>query len=176
MIFERIGRRMLPFLIAAACSSPAVRADPVSEYDMKATYTFNFAAYTEWPESNRANFNICTLNNEEMGLALLKLDDKRVHGRRIVIARLSSMVAIRQCQILLIGEQDLINLPRIIGYLGDASVMTVSDVPALSSVCASMSLEGQRLVFDINLERCQHARLKPSSVLLRLARTVQKAP
>ena len=84
------------------------------EYDMKATFTYNFAAYTERPESSRGNFNVCTLNEEDIGQALRKFEGKSLHGRR--------------------------------------------------------------LVFDVNLEPCRQAKLKPSSTLLRLARSVKKLP
>jgi hypothetical protein len=164
------------FLLLASCLSLVAFADSMPEYDMKATFTYNFAAYTEWPESSRGNFNVCTLNEEDIGQALRKFEGKSLHGRRLVIARLSSLGAINQCQVLYIGERESSNLPRILSQLGDAPVMTVSDVPALSSVCMLLSLEGTRLVFDVNLEPCRQAKLKPSSTLLRLARSVKKLP
>lgn len=163
-------------ILLASCLSLAANAEPVSEYDMKASYTYNFAAYTEWPESNRANFNVCTLNEEDVGLALRKFEGKRLHGRRLVIARLSSFVAVSQCQVLFIGEREISNLPRILSQLGDEPLLTVSDASSSTMTCMVLSLEGQRLVFDVNLEKCQQAKLKPSSALLRLARNVKKGP
>jgi hypothetical protein len=149
-------------------------ADPVAEYQLKAGYAYNFAVNSEWPESGRVNFNFCTLNEDNVGLALRRFEGKPLQGRRLVVARLTSLVAINQCQVLYIGAGEAVNLSRILRQLGDEAVLTISDSPALSAVCVKLELEGERLVFDLNLERCRQARVKPSANMLRLAREVLK--
>lgn len=164
--------RVLIFLLAVSWSM-MLRADPVSEYEMKATYLFNFATFSEWPDSERATFNLCTLGEEEVGKALLRLDGRRLHGRRLVIARLTSLTALRNCQVLFVGEREVVNLPKIIAQLGEEPVLTVVDRPVSASVGIQMALEGRRLVFDVNVDQCRQAGVKPSSTLLRLARNVR---
>lgn len=166
--------RILAYLLAAWFSLSA-HADPVAEYDMKATYLYNFAAFTEWPESERATFNLCTLGDENLGQALLRFEGKLIGGVRMAIARLSSLSAIRKCQLLFVGEREQANLPRILAELGDEPVLTVTDAPLLGQVCIVLALENRRLVFDVNFEQCRRLNLRPSSTLLRLARNVKKA-
>ncbi len=149
-------------------------ADQVAEYQLKAGYAYNFASFSEWPETTRVNFNFCTLNEENVGLALRRYEGRPLQGRRLVVARLTSLVAINQCQVLYIGASEAGNLPRILKQLGNEPVLTISDVPGVSAVCVKLALEGDRLVFDLNLERCQQARVKPSASMLRLAREVIK--
>lgn len=166
-------RILLSLLIA--WFSLTAHADPVGEYDMKASYLYNFAAFTEWPDSERATFNLCTLGDDNLGLALLRFEGKRIAGLRVAVARLSSLAAIRKCQLLFVGEREVINLPRIVAELGDEPVLTVTDTPALPQVGIVLSLENRRLVFDVNFEQCRRLNLRPSSTLLRLARSIRKA-
>jgi hypothetical protein len=165
-------RRLFPLLFAFVSLSAG--ATPLSEYQLKAGFAYNIAAYTEWPASDRRNFNFCTLNEENVGLGLAQFEGKQLHGRRLVIARLTSLVAIRQCQVLYIGEREAANLPRILKQLGDEPVLVISDAHEAPAVCVKLALDGERLVFDVNLERCRQAKLNPSSNLLRLAREVTK--
>lgn len=155
--------------------SLTAQADPVAEYDMKATYLYNFAAFTEWPESDRYSFNLCTLGDENVAQALRRFEGRRIGKQRLTVARLSSLGAIRNCQLLFVGEREVVNLPRIAAELGDEPVLTVSDAALLPQVGIVLSLENQRLVFDVNFEQCRRLNLRPSSNLLRLARTVRKA-
>lgn len=173
MIFESSSVRQLIFLLLFVFSVPAF-AQSVPEYDLKAGYAYNFAAQIQWPDTGRVNFNFCTLNEENVGLALQKFAGRPLHGRRFVVARLTSLVAINQCQVLYIGAGEVVNLSRINKQLGDEPVLTISDVPEISNVCIKLALDGERLVFDINLERCQQAKLNPGPNLLRLARVVTK--
>ncbi|MDD2741702.1 MAG: YfiR family protein [Rhodocyclaceae bacterium] len=165
-------RRLL--ILLCVFVSLSVAAEPLSEYQLKAGFAYNIAAYTEWPATDRRNFNFCTLNEENVGLGLAQFEGKQLHGRRLVIARLTSLVAIRQCQVLYIGEREAANLPHILKQLGDESVLTISDASQVTAVCVRLALDGERLVFDINLEHCQQARLMPGSNLMRLARVVTK--
>ena len=165
--------RKLASLLLIVFSQSAF-ADPVAEYQLKAGYAYNFASFSEWPESGRVNFNFCTLNEENVGLALRRFEGKPLQGRRLVVARLTSLFAINQCQVLYIGASEAGNLPRILKQLGDEPVLTISDAPGVTAVCVKLALEGERLVFDLNLERCQQARVKPSLSMLRLAREVIK--
>lgn len=165
--------RQLVFFLFFVFSAPAY-SQSVPEYELKASYAYNFASQVEWPESERVNFNFCTLNEDNVGLALRRFEGRPLHGRRLVIARLTSLFAINQCQVLYIGASEAANWPRILRQLGDAPVLTISDAPGGSAACLKLALDGERLVFDLNPERCQKTGLKPSSTLLRLARELIK--
>lgn len=159
----------------AQADSGAERPDPVAEADMKAAYIYNFGAFTEWPESNRISFNICTLGDDRVGRSLKRYEGKLISNRRVVVARLSSLASIADCQILFISEAEIANLGRIVSELGSQAVLTVADTPVLAQVGVVISLQGQRLAFEVNLDYCKRANLKPQSNLLRLARSVRKS-
>ena len=149
------------------------RPDRVAEADMKAAYIYNFGAFMEWPESNRISFNICTLGDDKIGRSLKRYEGKLLSNRRVVVARLNSMAAISDCQILFVGENEVPNLGRIANELSQQSVLTVTDAPILSQVGVVITLVGQRLAFEVNLAYCKRANLKPQSNLLRLAKSVR---
>lgn len=154
--------------------SLAANAQVVSEHDMKAAYLYNFAHLFEWPESRRANFHICILGDEELGVAMQGYDEKRVNGQRMVIARLSTTTPIRLCDILYVGAAEVGNLPKIRSMLGGQPTLTVADKVPLQSVAVTLALENKHLMFDVNLEHCERANLKPRQTVLGLARLVRK--
>ena len=162
-------------VVLAFCLSLAAHAQPVSEYDLKALYIYNIALFTDWPQTGQDSFNMCSLADANVGLAMKKLEGKRIGDRRIVAATLSSLAAIGQCQVLFIGEGATNELPKITTLLGDKPILTVTDVPLLESVGVVLVVDGQGLRFDVNLELCRRINLKPKSTMLRLARNVKKS-
>lgn len=166
-------RRLLPLL--AFWTSLAAHAQVVSEPDMKAAYLYNFAHLLEWPESSRANFHLCVLGDEEVGAALQRFDERRVVGKRIVIARLSTMAPIRLCDILYVGASEQSGLTKIRSTLNNQPTLLVADRGGLPGVGVLLGLENSRLVFDVNLEQCERAGLKPKQTLLDFARSVRKS-
>ena len=113
--------RLLTLLLTFWLSLAAHAQTAVSEPEMKAGYLFNLALNTEWPENQRANFNICLLGDEDVGQAMRKYDQRRINDQRVVIARLTSMTPIRQCQVLFIGASEIINLPKMLKILEQKS-------------------------------------------------------
>lgn len=162
-------------LLLFAGLAPSAQAQPVSEYEMKALYLMNFASYIEWPESERENFNICTLGDDEMAETLTRHEGRKIGRQRMTIARLSSLAAIRKCQLLFVGEREAANLQRISALLNDEPTLIVSDIPQLDSVGIVLAVNGKHLVFDVNFDQCRRIGLRPNSALLRLARHVKKA-
>lgn len=168
--------RRLAFLGLLFLGASGVRAEAVPEHELKATYTYNFAALTQWPTQDDADFNICVLGNDELASEMRRLDGKTVHGRAVSVARLGSLAAIRDCQVLYVAEDEAASLPRIASLLGDAPVLTVTDAPVAPDVAVRIVTEGTRLAFEVDVERCRRAGLKPAAALLSLARNLRQAP
>lgn len=163
-------------LILALSLSLAASAQTVSEHEMKAAYLYNFTRFIDWPADERANFNLCLLGEVELGEAMRKYEGRRIKDQRLVIARLSTMSPVRQCSLLFVGSSQLSSLAKINSHLADYPVLTVTDRQVPQPVAILLALEAEKLVFDLNLEHMQRARLKPQLSLLRLARKVHKLP
>ncbi len=160
--------------LALLLFSPWLRAEPVAEHELKAGYLYNFVLHTEWPAWSRANLNICILDDGPLGEAMSRYDHQRVHGMRLVIARLSSLLPIRQCQLLYVPASHQASLRRIAGDLAGLPVLTVSDQADDAESALVLRLEGARLVYEINLPAFQRAGLKPRETLLGLASKIRK--
>ena len=174
---RRLLASALCSLIAAA--APAW-AEAVSENDLKAAFVFNFAVFTEWPQdalSSGAPLSLCASTASPLFAALSQLNDKLVNGHRIRV-RASGATA-RSCHVLVLERADRERWTQLRRDLGaPANVLTVADEAGTVAEGAviSMSVEGKRIGFDIDMAAARAARLTLSSKLLRLARSVQWSP
>ena len=164
--------KRLLMLFALVFSLPSLAAEPISEYAMKATYLYNFAVFTEWP-SGGETLNLCLIGQDRFGSALGRIEGKNVNGRRLSVARLSTVHNIKSCHILFVSEDEVLNMRSILDEVGELPVLIVTDTPVQSGAMIVVAAEGQRLTFDINNELAKRARLNISSKLLQLAKNVR---
>jgi hypothetical protein len=77
--------------------------------------------------------------------------------------------------VLFIAASESGNLDRILGSIGNNSVLTIGDSPgyAEQGVMVNFYLEENKVRFEINREAAARARLGISSQLLKLARIVR---
>lgn len=167
-------RRYLLFMILllGLAAREGAAQSGVAEYDLKASFLYNFAVFAEWPHKTEGNLNLCVLGQDNFGPALKRLESKSVRGMAIVVARLSSLAAIRKCDLLFIAEREVANMRQILAELGDSPVLTVSETPGAYRGIITLSNDGARLAFEIDQTRARQLNLKLSSKLLQLARTV----
>jgi hypothetical protein len=163
-------------ILGALCVAPAA-AEPVPEHDLKAAFVFNFALFTEWPGdvlAPGAPLRVCATPGTALASSLDRLDGKLVNGHPVLLAHLAG-AAPRQCHIIVLGRHDRERWAQIRRELSGASVLTVSDDIALGADGAviAMSVEFERVGFDVDAGAARAARLAVSSKLLRLARRVR---
>lgn len=156
---------------------PALFAQPVPEYELKAAFVYNFVLFTEWPADTTfegGNVNLCINPNSAMRQSLSALNGKPAKGRRIAVRSLATPEDVRTCQVLFLDSSDNERWLQIGRHLGSASVLTISDEEASpEGGIIELATEGNRIVFDIDIRAARQARLVLSSKLLRLARVVQ---
>lgn len=154
------------------------RAQPVPEYDLKAAFVYNFAVFTDWPADASFEGNtlaICVNPNSVMRQPLLRLGEKQVKGRRLMVRSLTTMDDVRQCHVIFLGGADKDRWTKIRKDIASASVLTISDDEEIGNdgVIIALSSDASRIVFDIDTRAARQAKLALSSKLLRLARSVQ---
>jgi hypothetical protein len=152
----------------------AAVAEPIPEYQMKAAYLYNFAAFTTWPTPPNNAVRLCVLGNDSFGGALDKLTKNPSGGVRIVLSYLSDVNDVNHCQILFIDASELHNSANIMKHLDRFPVLTVTDNPDMFQAGAMIGLflDNKRLTFDVNYVQAKNAQLSISSKLLRVARRV----
>ena len=161
-------------------SGPAIaQSSGATEYQIKAAFLYNFTRFVEWPadvfNSPDTAMQICILGENPFGEDLDTLvHNKMVAGHALRVVQLRKAPQIKDCQILFIaapaGSQTREALQRAQGL----SVLTVGEVPGFASQGGIINfvLENERVRFEINDKAATEARLKISSKLLSLARSV----
>jgi hypothetical protein len=173
-------RRLLPWpallLMASAISAAAA---PVSEYQVKAVFLFNFAQFVEWPPTafRRADapFVIGVLGPDPFGAELDEVvRGEAVNKHPLMIERYRGVADIGDCQILFIPATELVHLSEILTALKGRSVLTVTDAKetAQRGVMIGLITQDNRIRLRIDVEATKAGNLVVSSKLLRPAEIV----
>ena len=181
-----LSLRPLLIAVAAACAFLAI---PVlhaqnprpTDYQVKATYLYNFGRFIEWPGKVAAaqggSFTVCVLGQDPFGPSLdATLAGETIGGKTVVAKRISSAEESGDCQILFLSLTDDSRLHKIIADLDKKAVLTVSDMSQFVKRGGMIQfvLEGKKVRFEVNLTATQHAGLTLSSELLKVATAVKR--
>jgi hypothetical protein len=162
-------------VLLVACGLAGISA-PVSEYQLKAVFLFNFAHFVEWPAAalphDNAPFVIGVLGKDPFGRDL----DEVVHGEALnqhplAIERYPTVADVRSCQILFISAAEVPHLDGIVSTLQQHSVLTVTDAdgPLPPGVIIGLFRQDNRIRLRIDLKAAKASNLTISSKLSRAA-------
>ncbi|HEX7830133.1 MAG TPA: YfiR family protein [Thermoanaerobaculia bacterium] len=151
-----------------------------AEYRVKAAFLYKFATYIRWPAATSGTpattFVIGILGSDPFGASLDDVvRDQTVQGRAIRITRLTRQEDALACDLVFVASSEEANLGKILAFLKEAPVLTVSDVDQFAEKGGMIGLvttDDNRIRFDINKAVLERAGLKASSQLLQLARIV----
>ena len=160
---------------------PAVRAQEVSEYQVKAAYLYNFAKFVDWPAQvfgdSTEPFRMCVLNNRSFEATLQNMvAGKAIAGRPISVVGVQNGEQSRNCQILFISSsQDRLGR-RIVEDLQGASILTVGESKGFVEDGGIINFVWQddRVQFEVNHGAASHAGLRVSSRLVSIAKLVRE--
>lgn len=155
------------------------QAQTTSEYELKALVLSNFPKFIEWtPESfsnNTAPFVVGVVGDDPFNGKLDQtLEGKSLNARPVVVKHFKKGQNLRECHLLFISGSEQQRLAHILENLKGSSVLTVSDI---NSFCQKggvigLELENKKIRFVVNLDTADQARLRISSKLLALAKSV----
>jgi len=182
---DQCARRRTSAVIAlfALLHIPVLEAQQpkVSEYQVKATYLYNFGRFVQWPSNATTakgdSFSICVLGQDPFGPSLdSTLAGETLDGKPLAAKRISTPRDAGECRILFISSTEESHLKEILAALDESSILTVSDMPAFSRRGGMIQfvLEGGKVRFEINLAKAETAKLSLSSELLKVATTVRR--
>jgi hypothetical protein len=172
----RIPGIALVWVLAAALSAPgaANAADSADvETRLKVAYIYNFARFVEWPvRAAPGPVRIGVLGHGDLGAPLEDvIRGKSANGRPIQVAHINSVAEVDCCEILLIERSEYKHVSEIVQALSGKPVLTVCDVGTClrDGVMIAFQLVEESVRFQINQEAAEHAGLKISSQLLKVA-------
>jgi len=152
-----------------------------NEYQVKATYLYNFGRFVKWPgsapTSKDGSFSVCVLGQDPFGSILdSTLAGEALDGKPVVLRRISKPQDGADCRILFISATEEKHLKEILTALDESGVLTVSDMRDFTRRGGMIQfvLEGDKVRFEINLTSAESARLTLSSELLKVAASVKR--
>lgn len=186
-IYERSGRRgwaVAGVLIALANSVVLprdARTQPVAftEYTLKAALFVNIAKYTDWPADAFSKPSdpivIGVLGEDPFGEVLDQLVRGRfVNRRAITVRRASAISELKGAHLVFVSSAGS-HTAQDCAVLESSRVVTVGDTAETAPFTAfNFSIEGERIVFSVDLARTKRAGVNISSRLLQLAKTVKR--
>lgn len=168
-------------ILASGLYVAQVRAGPaVPEYQVKAIFIYKFATYIRWPATRTdaiTPFVIGIVGRDPFRSTLdAVVHGQTVHGKTIAVRRLVRLDDALRCDVLFVSSSERQRLRQIFETLKGAPVLTISDMDQfaeLGGMIQLITIEDNRIRFDINKGAVDRAGLKAASQLLRLARIVE---
>jgi len=166
---------VLSALLTTAVCGAADTDKHLSEYQVKASYLYNFTKFVDWPPQNYGNsqvFTIVVMGKNPFGEDLNPLTGKLVYNRKVLIRYIRNIEALQECDLLFISADETDNIIDILTVLNRRQgILTVSDVRNFAQkggIIGFVNKEG-RIRFQINKRVARQANLAISSELLKLA-------
>lgn len=170
--------------LTLAIGAGAQSSDPSesSEYLIKAGFIYNFAQLVQWPSGAFSQPDspivIGIFGTDPFGGAIDRvIENKKLDGRSLVVKRLKRGSSIRDCNILFVSSSEAAHLDEIIQSAKGMPILTIGETPgfAVRGGIINLTLEGNKVRFEVNIEAAKQANLNISSRLLALARIVPQA-
>jgi hypothetical protein len=168
-------------LLLTLLASPALAQDEAGDPDLKASYVYKFAAFTDWPASAFASptapLTLCIFGLDPFGASLDKVvAGQKINGRDVAVRRLSDTNEIAGCQLLFVGRLPGATTTDLSRTLAGKPILTVSDATRGDATgMIALVVDAGRVRFNIDADLAAAAGLTVSSKLLSLALNVRKA-
>jgi hypothetical protein len=170
------SRFALALFLFAGFGAQSCRAE-LTELQIKSAYVFNFIKFVEWPVEavkRGSRINLCVIGNDELRTSLASLNGRKAGEYEIRTIPHTGNEILSACHVLYIGEHEQRRLVPIIKSLGDAPVLTISDIPGFAERGGGIGLinRNDKMLFEVNLASTRKAELRLSSQMLNLAANV----
>jgi hypothetical protein len=166
-----------------AGAADGAAAAPGREYEIKAAFLYNFTKFVDWPAQTFANADapivIGVLGDSPCVQALERLvKDRKVNGRTIVVRRIASAAEAKVTQMLFVGSAQEAQFAGLEPALHSLPVLTVGESPGFATLGGTIDFvpQGDKIRFEINIDAAEHAGLKISAQLQKLAAVVHRSP
>jgi hypothetical protein len=173
-------RKLLLFLLLLSSSAPRpFGAEALLEYQVKAVCVLNAVRFVSWPasafQSADAPLVIGILGENPFGSTLQDVVKGETYQQRRIVVRRVRLEEVATVHVLFICHSERDHLQGILGALGDATVLTISENERFtqSGGMLGLRLAGGKIRFEANANAASRAQLKINSQFLLLARSAQ---
>jgi len=151
------------------------------EYPLKLAFLYNFTKFIEWPtESYRdpgAPLAICIVGQDPFSRDLeAQLRSRKVGGHPVEITTLRRTDALSACHMVFVPVTEENQAHRIVSVLKGSNALTVGESDGFASLggIINLTVEENKLHFEVNTLAADRAGLKISSKLLSMAKIVKE--
>lgn len=151
------------------------------EYQLKAAFLYNFTKFIEWPPQSfsgtSAPIVIGVLSDSPLGSELVQVvKDRNVNGRSIVVKRIETAAEARLTHLLFVGAGEGGRFVELEPAIRGSSIVTIGESPSFAQAGGTINfvLEDDKVRFEINMDSAEHAGLRISAQLQKLAKLILK--
>jgi hypothetical protein len=167
------------FLIASPVAFS--QKEESAEYPVKLAFLYNFTKFVEWPpESYRdpsAPLLICIVGHDPFSQVLEgELRTRNVGGHPVEVRTLKPNDRLSLCQIVFVPATEKQHADKIVSGLKGSSTLTVGETDgfAVQGGIINLTVEANKVHFEVNRLAAERAGLKISSRLLSIAKLVHE--
>jgi len=156
-----------------------------SEYLIKAGFIYNFAQLVQWPSVvfSQADSPIVIgiLGTDPFGTTIDRVvENKKLDGRNLVVKRLKwgkDLKDLKDCNILFVSSSEKEHIPDLVNMVKWLPILTIGETPGFATRggIINLTLQDNKVRFEVNIEAAKQANLNISSRLLALARIVPQS-
>src|ERR1700682_1995182 len=153
-----------------------------SEYLIKAGFIYNFAKFVEWPSTAFAEPDspivIGVLGTDPFGSIINRVvEEKKIGARGFIVRRYKwgkDLKDIKDCRILFVSSSEKAHFEEIVQSVKGLPILTVGETPGFAERggMIRLTLEDNRVRFEVNVDAAHQADLNISSRLLTLAKII----
>lgn len=173
---------LLCLSLALGASAQSSDSDASSEYLIKAGFIYNFAQLVQWPATAFPQADspivIGILGTDPFGETIDRvIQNKKLDGRNLIVKRLKRGSSLRECNILFVSSSEAAHLEEVLQSTKNLPILTIGEMSgfAMRGGIINLTVEGNKVRFEVNIEAAKLANLNISSRLLALARIIPQA-
>jgi len=171
---------VLCYLFTGAPQPAWAQSDDDAEYKVKLAFLYNFAQFIQWPPDafpdSHAPLTVCIAGADPFRTEVEQdLRGRAVGGHPIEIRKLKSNDPPAGCHIIFIPAGEKKMAEKLVAAAKGSNTLTVGETKGFADLggVINLTVEENKLRFEINLDAAMQTRLKISSKLLALARIVK---
>jgi hypothetical protein len=167
------GFALIAALLALAAAPQAwSEKRPTIEYQVKASYLYNFLRFVEWPPEAFAGDTvlICVFGEDNFGSALRAIAGETVQARTLAVRHFREPEGLEACHIVFMSASERGRESQVLQRLAGRPVLTVGETAGFAGRGGAINLirVADKIHFEFNRPAAERNRLKISAQLLQL--------
>ena len=173
---------LLSLSLVAGANAQSSASAATSEYLIKAGFIYNFAQLVQWPSAAFSQADspivIGILGTDPFGTSIDRVvENKKLDGHNLVVKRLRwsrDLKDLTECNILFVSLSEREHISDVINMVKWLPILTIGETPGFATRggIINLTLEDNKVRFEVNIGAAKQANLNISSRLLALAKIV----